>query len=69
MGMLQRLLNLGRRGKMEAEIQAELESPIQMRTEDNLAAGMPSEQARREARLRFGNPVALRERAVASDAS
>jgi putative ABC transport system permease protein len=69
MGMLLRLWNLGRRGKIEAEIQAELESHIQMRADDNLAAGMNPEQAEREARLRFGNPVALRERAVASDAS
>jgi putative ABC transport system permease protein len=69
MGMLLRLWNLGRRGKIEAEIQAELESHIQMRADDNLAAGMNPEQAEREARLRFGNPVALRERAVASDAA
>src|ERR1700679_2267724 len=69
MGMLQRLLNLGRQGKMKAEIQAELESHIQMRTDDNLAAGMPPEQAERQARLRFGNPVALRERTVQSDAA
>ncbi|WP_229739427.1 ABC transporter permease [Edaphobacter dinghuensis] len=67
--MLRRLLNLGRQEKIDAEIQAELESHLQMRTDDNLAAGMSPEQARREARLRFGNPIALKERAVASDAA
>jgi hypothetical protein len=69
MGMLQRLLNLGRRAKLAAEIQAELESHVQMQIVDNLAAGMSPERAQREARLRFGNPVALGERAVASDAA
>jgi putative ABC transport system permease protein len=67
MGILQRLRNLGRRGKIDAEIEAEFESHIEMRTEDNLAAGMPPEQARREARLRFGNPVIVKESAVGSD--
>jgi putative ABC transport system permease protein len=69
MGMLRRLLNLGRRGKIDAEIQAELDSHIQMRTDDNLAAGMSPESAERNARLRFGNPVSLKESAVASDAA
>lgn len=69
MGMLRRLLNLGRREQMDAEIQAELESHIQMRTEDNLAAGMSPDQAQRDARLRLGNPVVLKERAVAADAA
>ena len=67
MGILQRLLNLGRRGKVDTEIQAEIESHIQMRTDDNLAAGMSHERALREARLRFGNPVSLKENAAASD--
>jgi putative ABC transport system permease protein len=68
MGILRRLLNLGRREQIDAEIDAELESHIEMRTEDNLAAGMTPEQARREARLRFGNPVIAKEKAVGSDA-
>ncbi len=68
MGMLKRLFNLGRREKLNAEIEAELESHIEMRADDNITAGMSSEEARREARLRFGNPVSVKERAVASDA-
>ncbi len=69
MGMLRRLWNLGRRGKIDADIKAELESHLEMRIEDNLAAGMPPEQARREARLRFGNPAIAKERAIGSDAA
>lgn len=67
MSMLRRLWNLGRRGKIDAEIEAELECHIEMRTEDNLIAGMTPEQARREARLRFGNPVMTKEQAAGSD--
>jgi hypothetical protein len=40
-----------------------------MRTEDNVAAGMSPEQARREALLRFGNPVLVKESSVGSDAA
>jgi putative ABC transport system permease protein len=68
MGMLRRLWNLGRRGKIDAEIEAELDSHIEMRIEDNLAAGMPPEQAQRDARLRFGNPAIAKEKAIGSDA-
>jgi putative ABC transport system permease protein len=66
MGMLRRILNLGRRAKIDAEINAELESHIEMRTEDNLA-GMSPVQARREARLRFGNQTIVKKNAVGSD--
>jgi predicted permease len=38
-----------------------------MRIEDNLAAGMSSEEARRDARLRFGNPAVMKEKVVAMD--
>ena len=68
MGMLKRLFNLARREKLNAEIEAELESHIEMRADDNIKAGMSPEEARREAHLRFGNPVSVKERAVASDA-
>src|SRR4030088_3183113 len=40
-----------------------------MRTEDNIAAGMSPEKARREARLQFGNPTATRERVTGMDAA
>jgi hypothetical protein len=43
---------LGRR--RESDLDEELESHIQMQTEDNLRRGMPPEVARREALLKFG---------------
>src|SRR5271168_328911 len=63
MGLLWRLRNLRRRERVEREIDAELEAHIDMRTQDNIASGMSPDQARREARLRFGNPAVMRERA------
>jgi hypothetical protein len=40
-----------------------------MRAEDNVAAGMPAEEARRDARIRLGNAAALKEQVTAMDAS
>ncbi|MFT4113908.1 ADOP family duplicated permease [Silvibacterium sp.] len=69
MPIFRRIANLFTRAALEREIQAELQSHIEMRTEDNLARGLSQEQARRDALLRFGNPVTTRERVVASDAA
>jgi predicted permease len=54
---------------MDREIDAELRAHIEMRIDDNVARGMSAAEARREARVRFGNPVALRERTAAADAA
>jgi len=67
MAILSRLANLFRRSRVDREIGAELASHIEMRIEENLAAGMTRDEARRDARLRFGNPVSTRERAAAAD--
>jgi len=40
--------------RRENDLARELESHIRMQTEDNLRLGMPPEQARREAVLKFG---------------
>ena len=40
-----------------------------MRTEDNIAAGMPPEEAQRDALLRFGNSTVVKERVTAADAA
>jgi len=69
MGALNRIANLFRRTRMDREIDAELEAHIALRMDDNVAHGMSREEARRDALLRFGNPTAIRERVVASDAS
>src|SRR4051794_4801643 len=69
MGAWRRVANLFRRSRVDDEIAAELEAHIALRTEDNLARGMGPSEAKREARLRFGNPTATRERVAAADAS
>jgi len=54
---------------MEREIEAELREHMQMCIDDNVAAGMSRKAAEREARLRFGSPVAARERVSEEDAA
>jgi predicted permease len=49
----------GRRS--ESDLDEELESHIQMQTEDNLRRGMPPEVARREALLKFGGIEGVKE--------
>ncbi len=68
MGWAARVRNLGRRGRVDAEIEAELRAHLEMAVEDGMRDGMSEEKARRVARLRFGNPVVLKERTVGADA-
>jgi macrolide transport system ATP-binding/permease protein len=49
-----RIANLFSRSKVERDIDDELRSHLEMRMEDNVAAGMSEEEARRDALLRFG---------------
>jgi putative ABC transport system permease protein len=69
MSLLRRISNLFTRSKARQEIDAELESHIAMRIEDNIASGMPPEEAQRDAILRFGNPTVVQERVAAVDAA
>jgi predicted permease len=69
MSLFRRVSNLFFRSQVEQEINAELRSHIEMRTADNIAAGMPQEEARRDALLRFGNPTVMKERVAAMDAA
>ena len=69
MSLVRRIANLFHRADVEREIDAELKSHIEMRIEDNLARGMSSEAARRDALLRFGNAAVMRERATDADTS
>jgi len=69
MSCIRRIWNLFCRSRMQQEIETELRCHMEMRIEDSLASGMSLEEARRDARLRFGNPVATRERIVAIDAA
>ena len=68
MASLRRIANLFRRSSVDREIDAELQSHIDLRIEDNVARGMSAEDARRDAMLRFGNPTATRERVAGADA-
>jgi predicted permease len=69
MALFQRILSLGNRGRMEREIDAELREHMAMCIDDNMAQGMSREEAERDARIRFGSPVAMRERVTAEDAA
>ena len=67
MALFRRILSLGRRARMEHEIDAELREHMAMCVDDNMARGMSREAAERDARRRFGNPTVMRERVSAED--
>ena len=55
MAWTQRLLNVFRRTRVDDEIDDELRFHLDRRTHDNIAAGMPPDEARRDALRRLGN--------------
>jgi macrolide transport system ATP-binding/permease protein len=67
MGILRRLSALRKQSRVEREIDEELRSHLEMRAADNLAEGMTKQEALRDARLRFGNPVVVKENVQAVD--
>jgi predicted permease len=67
MRLIKRLAGLLRRSPIDQEIDEELLSHLEMRTADNIADGMTELEARRAARLRFGNPLVLKEKVKAED--
>lgn len=69
MSLVHRIGNLFRRSHLDNEIDSEIRAHIEMRIADNIAEGMPPEDARRDALVRFGNPVVMRERVTAEDAA
>jgi predicted permease len=69
MRLIRRILNLLSRSTVEREFDAELHAHIEMRAADNIAAGMPPEEARRDALLKFGNPTVMKERVSGVDAA
>src|SRR5215471_2590628 len=56
-----RLLSLLRRGRHEREMEEEMRFHLEMQIEQNLDAGMPTEEARYAARRQFGNQTWLKE--------
>src|ERR1700761_6112177 len=69
MSILRRFANLFSRSSLDFEIDDEIRSHIEMRTEDNICAGMSPENARRDALLRFGNRSTMRERMAMADSA
>jgi hypothetical protein len=69
MSLFRRISNLISRSSLERDIDAELRAHLEMRTEDNITSGMPPDEARRDALLRFGNPTFTKEQVTGSDAA
>ena len=69
MSVFRRLVNTFSRSKLHQEIDAEIQAHVEMRIADNIAAGMSPEEARRNALIRFGSRVVMRERVTAADAA
>ncbi|MFL6427983.1 MAG: ADOP family duplicated permease [Acidobacteriaceae bacterium] len=69
MGVLRRIWALGRRSKLDREIEDELRDHLRMRIDADVAKGMSPEEAIRRTRLRFGNPTVVKERVDAEDAA
>ena len=62
MGWMRRAKALFAGKKLEKELDDEVQFHLSMREERNVEQGMPPEEARRDARVRFGNPTGWRER-------
>lgn len=58
---MRRFLRFFHRARREAESARDIEFYIATETEDNIARGMPPEEARVAARRKFGNPTLIRE--------
>jgi predicted permease len=69
MSIFRRMVNLLHRSRVDRDIDAELQTHIALRTEDNIVAGMSPEEARRDALVRFGNRIVTKERVTAADAA
>jgi predicted permease len=67
MSLFSRLKGLFRIKRLERDLDEELRSHIEMRTQDNVAAGMSSQEARYDAQRRFGNSTLMKEDARAMD--
>jgi putative ABC transport system permease protein len=67
MSLLSRFKGLLRINHLERELDDELRSHIEMRTQDNLASGMSPDEARYDARRRFGNSTLMKEDTRAMD--
>ena len=60
-GWIMRFAGLFDKRRKDQELQDEMESHIQMHTEDNLQLGMTPEEARRQAMIKFGGMESTKE--------
>ena len=67
MSLLSRLAGLLKIHRLERDVEDELRAHLEMRTRDNLAAGMSPEEARYDAKRRFGNSTLVKEDTRAMD--
>jgi len=67
MSLLSRLAGLLNIRRLERDVEEELRAHIEMRAQDNLAAGMSPEEARYDAQRRFGNSSLVKEDTRAMD--
>ncbi len=67
MAWYRRIANLARRDQVTRDIDRELEFHLAECADELVAGGMSEEEARREARRRFGNPTVQRERTRDAD--
>jgi hypothetical protein len=61
MSLVSRIASVFRTRKLDEELDEELFSHMEMRVQDNMAAGMSAEEAQLDARRRFGNPAQIKE--------
>src|SRR5947209_9356491 len=61
MSLFSRLVNAIRAGRVDRELDEEQQFHMEARAADYARAGRPADEAAREARLRFGSPLQLRE--------
>src|SRR5262245_44546688 len=64
MSRIRRLWNVVRRNRLADDLRQELETHLALIQEEGRANGLTADQADRDARLRFGSPLAHRERAI-----
>jgi putative ABC transport system permease protein len=61
MSLLSRIASVFRSPRLDQDLDDELRSHLEMRAADNMSAGMSAEEARLEARRRFGNTARIKE--------
>jgi putative ABC transport system permease protein len=62
MSLLNRLRALWKRGKLESDLDEELQFHVEMKTRENVEAGMPPDKARAAALRQFGNVARTKEK-------